>query len=492
MLPSGFMPYLVTSASNLTIELPQGATLEETDVVAQRVAAVLKARPEVRSVVTTTGREAGGVNRARVQAILVDPKQRQLSERDFGHAMQPVFAQMPDVRIAFDNAAGGKDISIALVGDDADALQRSAEAIEREMRALPGLSSVASSARQQQPEIRVVVDTTKAAQLGITAQQIGDAVNVSTVGDAAPRLAQFNDHGRLVPIRVRMPVQGPDLGVLENLRLQTPSGGSVPLASVATIRFGTGPTAIERYDRQRRINLEANLNGIALGTAVEQIHALPSMKALPASVRVMATADAEFMQQLMTSFLKALGGGLLLVYAIQVVLYKDWLQPLTRMAALPLSIGGAFAALFVSGAEFGLPAMIGIIMLMGISDKNSILLVDCMLDHLRAGMPREQAILLACRQRARPIVMTSVAMTAGMLPTAMSLGLDPAFRAPMAMAVIGGLVTSTALSLVFMPVLFSLVRDFEEWLARRRPARSDETPPPAAVLGTEAATATAR
>jgi HAE1 family hydrophobic/amphiphilic exporter-1 len=470
LLPSGFMPYIDLSSSNLTIELPRGATLEETDTAAQRVAAVMKARPEVISVVTTTGREAGGVNRARVQAILVPPKERELSERDLGNLLLPTFAAMPDVRITFDNSSGGKDISIALVGDDADALVRSAEAIEREMRTLPGLSSVGTSSRQQQPEITVVVDTVKAAQFGITAQQIGDAVNVSTVGDSSPRLAQFNDQGRLIPIRVRMPAQGRDIGVLENLRLQTPSGNSVPLSSVATIRFDMGPTTIERFDRQRRINLEANLNGIALGTAVDQIHALPAMKALPPTVRVMNTADAEFMQALMTSFLKALGGGLLLVYAIQVVLYKDWLQPLTRMAALPLSFGGAFALLYLTGSEFGLPAMIGIIMLMGIADKNSILLVDCILDRIREGMPRNQAILLACRLRARPIVMTSVAMTAGMLPTALSLGLDPAFRAPMALSVIGGLVTSTALSLIFMPMLFSYVRDFEEWLQRLRPS----------------------
>jgi HAE1 family hydrophobic/amphiphilic exporter-1 len=370
--------------------------------------------------------------------------------------------------------AGDKDISIALVSEDAESLTRSAEAIEREMRGIAGLASVGTNARQKQPEITVTVDSVKAARLGITAQQVGDAVNVSTVGDNDARLAQFNDRSRQIPIRVRLPAVGQDLGVLENLKLATPAGTSVPLSSVATIRFGMGPTTIERYDRQRRINVEANLNGIALGTALEQINALPSMRALPKTVHVMNTADAEFMAELMVSFLKALGGGLLLVYAIQVILYKDWLQPLTRMAALPLSIGGAFAMLFVTHSEFGLPAMIGIIMLMGIADKNSILLVDYIQERMREGMPRNEAILLACRVRARPIVMTSFAMSAGMLPTALSLGLDPAFRAPMALAVIGGLISSTALSLVFMPVLFSTVRDFEEWIARVRPTVKTE------------------
>ena len=476
LLPSGFMPYQDFSLSSLTLELPQGSTLEETDVKAQQVAALLKARPEVSNVLTTTGQASGGVNRSSIIATLVPPKQRHLDERQFGNALLPTLAALPDVRIAFDNAVGSKDISIALVSEDTEALTRSAEAIEREMRGLAGLSSVGTSAGQKQPEITLAVDSVKAARLGITAQQIGDAVNISTVGDNDARLAKFNDRNREIPIRVRLPPVGRDLGVLENLKLPTPAGTSVSLSAIATIRFGMGPTTIERYDRQRRINLEANLNGIALGTALEQIYALPSMRGLPKTVQVLNTDDAEFMAELMASFLKALGAGLLMVYAIQVLLYKDWLQPLTRMAALPLSIGGAFALLFVTHTEFGLPAMIGILMLMGIVDKNSILLVDYILERMREGVPRNEAILLACRVRARPIVMTSFAMTAGMLPTALSLGLDPAFRSPMAIAVIGGLISSTVLSLVFMPVLFSYVRDFEEWIAHRLRAPAGRVP----------------
>jgi len=471
-LPTGFMPYQDFSLSSVTVELPQGSTLEETEARAQQVAAILKERPEVEHVLTTTGKASGGVNRSRVLAMLVPPGQRQLNEREFGNAMLPALKVLPDVRVIFDNASGRKDISIALVSEDSEALVRSAEAIERQMRGLAGLSSVGTGMGQQQPEITLVVDSVKAARLGITAQQIGDAVNISTVGDKDAHLANFNDSSRQVPIRVRLPSVGRDLGVLENLKLQTPTGGSVPLSAVAAVRFGVGPTTIERYDRQRRINLEANLNGIALGTALEQIRALPAMQNLPRGVQVMNTKDAEFMAELMRGFLKALGAGLLMVYAIQVLLYKDWLQPLTRMAALPLSIGGTFLLLYLTDTQLGLPAMIGILMLMGIADKNSILLVDYILERLREGMPRNEAILQACRVRARPIVMTSFAMTAGMLPTALGLGLDAAFRAPMAIAVIGGLISSTALSLVFMPVLFSYVRDFEEWIARRRPAAS--------------------
>jgi len=340
------------------------------------------------------------------------------------------------------------------------------------MRGLSSLSSVSTSAGQQQPEITVVVDSVKAARLGITTRQIGDAVNVSTVGDSTARLAKLHDRNRQVPIRVQVPPAGRDPGVLENLTLLTPSGASVPLSAVASLQFSAGPTTIERYDRRRRITLAANLNGVVLGTARQQISALPSMRALPRAVQVLNTGNAEFMAELMTSFLRALGAGLLMVYCIQVLLYRDWLQPITRMAAVPLSIGGAFALLLLTGSPLGLPAMIGIIMLVGISDKNSILLVDYILERMREGVPRDEAIRQACRVRARPIVMTSFAMTAGMVPTALGFSLDAAFRSPMSLAVIGGLVTSTALSLVFMPALFSYVRDFEEWLARftrRRP-----------------------
>lgn len=486
LLPSGFMPYQDFSLSSLSIELPRGSTLEQTDSAAQRVAEILRKRPEVEYVMTTAGSEfvmsdtAGGPNHAHVLIKLVAPKARELTERQFGNVMFPELSKLPDMRVRFDNATGGKDISIALMSEDSARLAQVAEQIEREMRALAVLSSVGTDSGQNQPEILVNVDSAKAARLGITARQIGDAINVSTIGDNDIRLAKFNYPSRQIPIRVRLPREAADmnLAAIENLKLQTPLQRSVPLSAIATIGYGNGPTAIERYDRQRKIKLEANLNGVALGTALNEIYALPSMKNLPQGVSVLNTGDAELMAEFLSGILKALGGGLLMVYAVQVLLYKDWLQPITRMAALPLSIGGAFLLLFLTRTEIGLPAVIGILMLMGIADKNSILLVDYILDRMRQGVPRREAILQACRVRARPIIMTSVAMLAGMLPTALGTGLDPAFRAPMAIAVIGGLISSTALSLIFMPVLFSYVRDFEEWivskLRRLLPAQPSE------------------
>ena len=484
LLPSGFMPYQDFSLSSLSIELPRGSTLEQTDAAAQRVVEIVRKRPEVEYVMTAAGRQfvmsdaAGGPNHAQVLIKLVPPKARELSEREFGNVMFPELSKLADMRVRFDNATGGKDISIALVGEDSAKLTQVAERIEREMRSLTMLSSVGTNSGQRQPEILVNLDSVKAAGLGITARQVGDAINVSTIGDNDFRLAKFNYTSRQIPIRVRFPREAENLAAIENLKLQTDLGTNVPLSTIATISYGNGPASIERYDRQRKIKLEANLKGAALGTALDEIYSLPSMKELPQGVSVLNTGDAELMAEFLSGLLKALGGGLLMVYAVQVLLYKDWLQPITRLAALPLSIGGAFLLLFVTRTELGLPAIIGILMLMGIVDKNSILLVDYILDRMRQGVPRREAIVAACQVRARPIIMTSMAMLAGMLPTALGAGLDPAFRSSMAIAVIGGLISSTALSLIFMPVLFSYVNDFEEWVVSKArsvlPAQPDE------------------
>jgi len=468
LLPLGFMPYDDYSVSSITLEVPRGSTIEQTDQAAQQVAAVVSKHAEVEYVLTLSGGADGAVNKSRIYVKLVPPTKRDISEREFTTRVYPEIAKLADMRVSFDSLSGRKDVSIALVSDDDRALTRAADAVKRDMQKIPGLIGVDTSVGQEQPEIVVQMDPLKSAEFGITAQQVGEAVSTSTIGDDIPRLSKFNYMSREIPVRVRLPREyGTDLGILQNLKLRTAAGDSVPLASVATLRFGKGPATIERYDRQRRIDLQANLDGVALGTAMEAVNALPSIKHLPPGVRVLNTGDAEFVNELMVSFLKALGTGLFLVYAIQVLLYRDWLQPLARMMALPLSIGGAFLLLFATGMELSLPALLGMLMLMGIADKNSILLVDAMLENIREGVPRFDAIMLACRARARPIVMTSVAMTAGMLPLAFGVSLDSAFRAPMAIAVIGGLISSTVLSLILVPVLFSFVHDIELWLARK-------------------------
>ena len=464
-IDSGLMPYQDMSQSQLTIELPRGTTLDETDSVAQHVVTLLRQRPEVAYVLSSISEEKGGINKATLDIKLVPPGNRRLDQKAFENEVLPQLKTLPDMRIGFANNSGARDVSIALVSENGPALEKAALELERDMRGMKGLQSVASTAGQSQPEIVIVPDYEKASRLGITVEQVSDAVRIATIGDLDANLAKFTDGNRQIPIRVRMPEHNmPDIHVIENLMIPGTAGSAVPLKAIASITYGSGPTTIERYDRQRKIAVEANLNGWALGAAVEAINALPVIKNLPPDVRVENTGDAEVMDELFSGFAIAIAAGLLMVYAIQVLLYKDWLQPLTRMTALPLAIGGTFFLLLITGTELNLPAVIGILMLMGIADKNSILLVDYMIELIHRGMPRHEAIVHACLTRARPIIMTSFAMLASMLPIALGLGSDSSFRSPMAIAVIGGLISSTALSLVFVPVLFSYVREFEDGL----------------------------
>lgn len=467
-LSAGLFPYEDYSQSVANIETPRGTTLAKTDEMAQKVVQILKQRPEVAYVLSSVGQKSGGINRGTLMIKLVPIKARELDQRAFEADIIKDLQKIPDIRVAFSNAWGMKDVSIALLSDDVAALETAARAVERDMRNISGLASVTNSASQQQPELVVVPDFAKAAQLGVSIEAINDAISVAMIGDIDTQLAKFNYGAHQIPIRVRLPRTTENgIALLENLRVSASNGTSVPLSTVVSLAYDRGPTQLDRYDRQRKVAVEANLAGLPLGDALEKINASPAMKNLPASVKVQNTGDAELMEDLFKGFTAAIIAGLLMVYAIQVLLYKDWLHPLTRMAALPLSIGGAFFMLLITNTDLNMPALIGILMLMGIADKNSILLVDHMLVSIKNGMPTRDAIVLACSVRARPILMTSLAMLAGMLPVAFNVGLDTAFRAPMAVAVIGGLISSTLLSLVFVPVFFSYMQQFSQWLGPR-------------------------
>ncbi len=466
MLSSGFLPYEDVSESKLKVELPRGVTLEETDKTLQKISAMIHERPEVKQVLTQINESTGGINKAEIQIKLIPPEMRKLDQRAFEKSILPELKNIPDIQLGFSKIDGTKDVSIALVSENTEALTQVAQEIEHAMKAMPELHSVISAEGQAQPEINITPHTDKIAELGITVEQISDMIRIATLGDNVNVLAKFNYENRQIPIRVRLPKERyPNILYLGGIAIPTQTKGSVPLSSVADISYGTGPTTLQRYDRQRKISLEANLNDAPLGDALKKIYALPIMKNLPEGVEVQNTGDAEVMAELFAGFATAIGAGLLMVYAIQVLLYKNWLQPLTRMTALPLSVGGAFLALLITKTDINLPSIIGILMLMGIADKNSILLVDHILELIHRGLPKEQAIIQGCITRVRPIMMTSLAMLAGMFPIAAGIGTDTAFRAPMAIAVMGGLISSTALSLVFVPVLFSYVYDFEAWLS---------------------------
>jgi multidrug efflux pump subunit AcrB len=286
------------------------------------------------------------------------------------------------------------------------------------------------------------------------------------MGDLPQNGAKFSLSDRQIPIRVSLIESARrDLTNLENLPVPTSGGSSVPLKTVAELSFGQGPSAVRRHNQNRRLFIDADLSPhVELGTAMKAVHALPALKNLPQGVQLVEAGSTEFMGELFDGFVLAIAAGILMVFAVLVLLFVRVFQPITILSALPLSLGGAVLALLLTGVPFSLPVVIGILMLMGIVAKNSILLVDFAIEEMRAGKPRLEAILESGHKRARPIVMTTVAMVAGMIPVAAGWGGDADFRSPMAISVIGGLITSTLLTLVIVPAVFTLFDDIEHWV----------------------------
>jgi multidrug efflux pump subunit AcrB len=356
--------------------------------------------------------------------------------------------------------ASAEKYVLVLAGEDGAILAAHAAVVERELRGLPGIGNVTSTSSLVRPELIVRPDPARAADLGVTSAAIADTLRIATSGDYDQSLPKLNLSQRQVPIVVRLPASArTDIDLLT--RLPVPGkGGPVMLGNVASLGIASGPAEIDRYNRQRNVNFEIELNQQPLGAVKDAALKLPSLLTLPPGVIQTEIGDAEAMGELFASFGLAMLTGVLCIYIVLVLLFKDFLQPVTILGALVLSIPGAFLALFITHTAISMPSMIGLIMLMGIATKNSILLVDYVIlarrDH---GLKRLEAILDACHKRARPIIMTTIAMGAGMLPIALGLGTDPSFRAPMAIVVIGGLITSTFLSLLVIPVLFTYVDD---------------------------------
>ncbi|QBX37469.1 efflux RND transporter permease subunit [Brevundimonas sp. S30B] len=483
-LPGDFIPVEDQARSSMTVQLPPGATLAETDEVVQEITTRLLARDEVRSVYTSVGSAtvsfgpggggSGEVRKANLtvnltqKGNLLHPGGRALSQQEFEREMGQALSDIPGARIQFGVQGGGSGLlTIALVGDDPEALEPAAARVEREMRAMPGLANVISSSSLVRPEIVITPKADVAALQGVSAQDISQVARVATLGDADQLLPKFNLGDRQVPIRVMLREDArADLSIIENLKVPTASGAVVPLNAVADIDFGAGPNQIERRNRLRVANITAELVGTTIGQATQDINALPSMQALPAGVSQQPSGDAESFQELGQGFAFAIITGILLMYVVLVLLFKSFFHPITILAALPVSFGGAFLALLLTGKSMSMPALIGIIMLTGIAAKNSILLVDYAIMAMEKGMNRHEAMIDAAHKRARPIIMTTMAMGLGMFPIALAFFPGTEFRSPMAIAVIGGLITSTALSLLFIPVVFSLIDGVKSRLER--------------------------
>ncbi len=472
LLPTGFIPPDDLSQTQVYLSLPPGSTFKETLAAAEQARAIVQQNPHVKMVYTAVGGGAAGsdpftargaaeVRKATLTLNLTPRAERGgIKKQTVERELRTALAVLPGARVNVGFGGSNEKYVLVLASENGALLADHAQKVERELRSIPGIGNVTSSASLVRPELVVRPDFAKAASLGVTSAAIADTLRIATSGDYDQSLPKLNLSQRQVPIVVKLPLEArQDLTLLS--RMTVPGAhGPVMIGNVASLEFASGPTEIDRYDRQRNVNFEIELNQQPLGLVESQALALPSLKNLPPGVTQTTIGDAEAMNELFASFGLAMMTGVLCIYIVLVLLFRGFVQPVTILAALVLSIPGAFLALFLTGTALSMPSMIGLVMLMGIATKNSILLIDyVILARSEHGLNRWDALIDACRKRARPIVMTTVAMGAGMMPIAIGLGTDPSFRAPMAIVVIGGLITSTFLSLLVIPVVFTFVDD---------------------------------
>jgi hydrophobe/amphiphile efflux-1 (HAE1) family protein len=473
-IPTGFIPAGDRGITFIRIQLPPGTAMERTQQVAEEARLTLAKIPGIENVYTTVGQAPiagrsaqGGEVRNASLLVMLSPRETRAPQNEIETAARIALRQVAGAKFDIGFGGNGEKVQVTLASADIQALKASAQALERELRGVTPLSNVTSTATLERPEITVRPDANRAAERGVTAASIGEALRIATGGDFDAQVAKLNLDNRQVYIRVRVPdISRTDINTFADMRIPG-RNGLVALSSVADVSIETGPSQIDRFDRSRYVTVSADLGGMSLGPALAKAKALPSMKTLPPTVKTITTGDAEFVTELLSGFTMALITGFVCIFCVIVLLFRDFLQPFTILSAIPLSAGGALFALLLGHIELGVPAMIGLITLMGIVTKNSILLVDyAIMGVEQRGLPIHEALIDACHKRARPIVMTTIAMTAGMMPIALGMGADASFRQPMAVAVIGGLITSTALSLLVVPVVFVYVGRFEAWVGR--------------------------
>ena len=464
LLPSGFLPAEDVARLVMAVELPPGTRLDDTTRAVDDITKRLRERPEIKSVFVDGGRVGLGapeVRKATLVISLVHKSERQLTQREVRNVIGRIVADVPDTRTWFLDENGQRQLTLGVQGADTAQIERVASQLASQMKRLSLITNVTTTAALDRPEIRILPRSDRAAELGVSTDALAEAIRVATLGDIDANLAKFNAGDRLVPMRVALPrsARG-DLDTLGNLRVTTSRGGSVPLSSVADIEFGQGPATISRFDRQRRVAVEADLATTdALGEALAAVYALPAAKDLPPGIRFAESGDAEVMGEVFQGFAQAMGAGLMMVLAVLILLFGSVLQPITILLSLPLSVGGVIGGLLIMNYAISMPVVIGILMLMGIVTKNAIMLVDFAVERIAVGVPRTEALVDAGRKRARPIVMTTIAMGAGMIPSALGIGDGGEFRSPMAVGVIGGLIASTILSLIFVPAMFTVMDD---------------------------------
>ncbi len=478
LLPQGFQPAGDPDYIYVNLQGPPGATVADMEDTASRVAKVFEGHQDVRGVFAQVGstvtsfgpgsRGGGGSDlRSGTVTVLLN-EERTTSGDALKAATRQALRAIPDARATFLSSEGGSGIQQVLTSNDPIALQAASLELEKQMRTLSLIANPRPSVPPTGPEVVVRPRPADAARLGVSVDAIAQVARIATVGDIDANVAKLTAGERRIPIRIRLPSEArSDLQRIKSLRVPTVSGGLTTLEAVADVYFQAGPARIERLNRQRQQTITAELNGTVQGPAFKAIQNLPIMKNLPPGVTPAATGQLEAMRELFGSFGLALFAGISMIFGVLVLLFRSFFKPIVILSALPTAVGGAFLGLLIFKLSLSIPSLIGFLMLMGIAAKNSILLVEYAIEREREGMSQREALIEACRERARPIIMTTMAMAAGMLPTALALEKGAEFRQPMAVAVIGGLMTSTVLSLVLVPVVYEFVDDFENWLKPR-------------------------
>jgi multidrug efflux pump subunit AcrB len=467
-IPAQLFPDTDEDTAQISIEMVPGTTLKQTEQVADAVVELVRTRPEVKQVQQRV-REGNG------RLFISLKEEREKTSQEFERELTPFLQKIPDARITFQSFNGvgpggiGRPVSVMLTGADSVQLEAAATTLVEQMKGVPGIVAPRISADTRRPELIIKPRQELAASLGVSTAAISQTIRIATIGDIDQNAAKFSLADRQIPIRVRLSEDARrDISVIENLPVQTASGGSVPLSRVADISFGSGPVSIRRYNQERRVFVGADLDeGVLKGTAMEAVNKLPIMTNLPQGVSNKPFGEDEIFAELINSFTIALGSAVLLVFGVLVLLYHRFVSPLVNMGSLLLAPLGGLLMLGIFGQPISLPVFIGILMLFGIVAKNSILLIDFAIEEMARGTSRFEAIMEAGHKRAQPIVMTTVAMTAGMVPTALSIGSDSAWRAPMGTVVMGGLILSTLLTLVIVPAGFSLANGLEARLGPR-------------------------
>ncbi|MGZ2486257.1 multidrug efflux pump subunit AcrB [Rhizobium pisi] len=476
LLKSGFLPASDDARAQITLTMQPGATIEQTDAATRQAADIVGKLQDVTHVFSAVGSASQGggpdssttssLGSATIVAVLSPIGERDHKQSEIENDIRQALSVLSGVRVAVGGGNGTK-LEITLASDDANALDSASTALEEQLRTLQGIGAVTSTAARQAPEIQITPDFARAAALGVTSSAIAEAVRVATNGEYSADLPKLNLPQRQVPIVVRFsPETRTKLDDIKNMRV-VGTNGNVDLGSIADIRIGGSPSEIDRIDRMRNVTVSVELNGRILGDVNREAQALPALQHLPSGVTLVEQGELQRSSELFQSFGLAMAIGVFCIYAILVLLFHDFLQPFTLLMALPLSLGGALLPLVATGTSFSMSAVIGLLMLMGVVTKNSILLIEYAIMSRRQGMPRFDALVDACHKRARPIIMTTIAMASGMLPVALSLtGGDSSFRQPMAIVVIGGVMMSTLLSLIVIPVIFTFVDDLNEALMR--------------------------